>query len=117
MFNEEKFKTDLKNSLRITNYVFEKKFLKSWGTHAPIKNKIVRANHAAYVTKTMRKAILKRTELQHRYFKIRSSENLKLFKRQRNFCSRLYKRERKKYFNNLDLNKITDNRLFWKTVS
>ena len=51
-----------------------------------------------------------------RYFKIRSSENSKLFKRQRNFCSRLYKRERKKYFNNLDSNKITDNRLVWKTV-
>ena len=26
------------------------------------------------------------------------------------------KRERKKYFNNLDLNKITGNRLFWKRV-
>ena len=64
----------------------------------------------------MRKALLKKTELQNRYFKIRATENLKLFKRQRNFCSRLYKRERKKYFNNLDLNKTTDNRLFWKTV-
>ena len=59
---------------------------------------------------------MKRIQLQHRYFKIRSGENVKLFKRQRNFCSRLYKRERKKYFNNLDLNKITDNRRFWKTV-
>ena len=24
--------------------------------------------------------------------------------------------EEKKYFNNLDLNKITDNKLFWKTL-
>ena len=59
---------------------------------------------------------MKRTELQHRYFKTRSSENLKLFERQRNFCRRLYKTEKKKFFNNLDLNKITDNKLFWKTV-
>ena len=106
VFNEEKCKTDLKDSLRITNipsyYVFEFFFVKVLGRHALIKNKTIRANHAPYVTKTMRKAIMKRIQLQHRYFKIRSSENVKLFKWQRNFCSRLYKRERKKSFNNLD---------------
>ena len=64
----------------------------------------------------MRKAIMKRTELQHRCFKTRSSEKLKLFKRQRNLCSRLYKRERKKYINDFDLNKLTDNNFFWKTI-
>ena len=66
LFNEEKFKTDLKNSLRITNilsyHVFEKIFLKVLRRHAPIKNKTIRANPAPYVTKTMRKAILKRAE-------------------------------------------------------
>ena len=120
MFNEEKFKTDPKNSLRITNnslyHVSEKVFLIDLGRHAPIKNRTVKANHAPYITKIMRKAIIKRTELQHRYFKTRSSENLKLLKQQRNFCSRLYKREKQKYFNHLDLNKITDNKHFWKTV-
>ena len=50
------------------------------------------------------------------YFKIRSSESLKLFKRQRNVCSRLYKREKKKYFINLELNKITKHQLLWKTT-
>ena len=49
LFNEEKFKTDLQNSLRITTissyYVFEKKFLKVLGRHAPIKNKTITANH------------------------------------------------------------------------
>ena len=80
LFNEEKFKTDLKNSLRITNissyHVLEKIFLKVLGRYAPIKSKTIRANHAPYVTKTMRKTIMKRTELQHSYFKTRSSENL-----------------------------------------
>ena len=93
--------------------MFLKKVL---GRHAPIKNKTIRDKHAPYVTKTMRKAIIIRKELQHRYFKNRSSENLQFFKRQRCFCSRLYKREKKKHFNNLDLNQITDNKLFWKTV-
>ena len=58
LFNEEKFKTDLKNYLIIRNissyYVFLKKFLKVLGGHAPMKNKTIRANHEPYVTKTMR---------------------------------------------------------------
>ena len=49
LFNEEKFKTDLKNYLIIRNissyYVFLKKFLKVLGGHAPMKNKTIRANH------------------------------------------------------------------------
>ena len=39
---------------------------------------------------------------------------LKLFKRQRNFCSRLYKREKKQTL--ITFNKITNNKLFWKIV-
>ena len=84
LFNEEKFKTDLKDSLRITNilsyHVFEKIVLKVLGRHSPMKNKTIRANHAPYVTKTMRKTIMKRAELQHRYFKTKSSRNCNLFK-------------------------------------
>ena len=58
----------------------------------------------------MRKATTKRAELQHRYLKTISSENLKLFKRRRNFLSRLYKSENR-YFHKFDLNKLTDNKL------
>ena len=39
-----------------------------------------------------------------------------MYRKQRNFCSKLYKKERKKYYNNLDLNDIADNKKFWKTV-
>ena len=61
---------------------------------------------------------MKRTELQHTYFKIKSSENLKLFKLQRNFCSRLYTKEKERNILMIliYINKIIDNRLFWKTV-
>ena len=59
MFNEENFKIDPKNSLRITNissyHAFEKKFAKVLGGHAPFKNKTNRANHAPYITKNYEK--------------------------------------------------------------
>ena len=32
------------------------------------------------------------------------------------YCSRLYKKECKKFFSNLDSSKICDNKTFWKTI-
>ena len=32
------------------------------------------------------------------------------------FCSILYKRDRKKYFSNFDLKKISDNKVFWQSM-
>ena len=44
-----------------------------------------------------------------------TQENSNLFKKQSNFSSKLYKKERKNYYDALDTNNITDNRQFWKT--
>ena len=33
-----------------------------------------------------------------------------------NFCSKLYKKERKTFYSQLDIKNITDNKLFWKTM-
>ena len=84
--------------------------------HAPVKQKTIRANHAPYMTKALRKAIMKRSELRTKYYKNPTDFNLQKFKKHRNFCSKLYKKERKKYYNNLDLKNIEDNKKFWKTV-
>ena len=83
---------------------------------APLKKKVLRANHAPYVTKALRKAIMKRSYLEKLYFKKKTTESLKKYKKHKNFCSRLYKKERKKYFDTLDVNKITDNKAFWKNI-
>ena len=59
---------------------------------------------------------MKRSELERKYVKNKTNANLKSYKKQRNFCSKLYKKERKKYYERLDLNNVTDNKKFWKTV-
>ena len=41
---------------------------------------------------------------------------MKKYKKQKNFCSRFYKIEREKYFDILDVNRITDNKAFWKNI-
>ena len=92
-------------------------FLKTLENHAPKKTKILRANHVPYMTKTLRKAIMRRSQLQNKYHKNRSEENQTNYKKQKNFCSRLYKKERKKYYSTIDIKRLTDNKLFWKTIA
>ena len=43
-------------------------------------------------------------------------ESLKKSKKQKSYCSRLYKKERKKFFSNLNLSKIYENKIFWKII-
>ena len=99
----------------VNNYEeFESKFIKILEKHAPLKKRTLRANNAPYMTKNLRKAMMKRTELATRYNKTRNIEDFHNFRKQRNFVNRLYKKERKKYFNSLDKNDIQDVKQFWK---
>ena len=50
------------------------------------------------------------------FFKKKTTESLKKYKKHKNFCSGLYKKERKKYFDKLDVKKITDNKAYWKSI-
>ena len=78
--------------------------------HAPLKKKMLRANHAPYMTKALRKAIMKRSSLNNKIYKNGTVENQKAYKKQKNYCRRLYFKKRK------NITDITDNRKFWKTV-
>ena len=60
------------------------------------------------MTKTLRKTIMKGTELETKHLKNMADINLIAYKKQNNFCSKLYKKERKKYYNKLNMNSITD---------
>ena len=59
---------------------------------------------------------MKRPELESKYVKNKTNGNLKSYKKQMNFCIKLYLKKRKKYYERLDLNNVTDNKEFWKTV-
>ena len=43
-------------------------------------------------------------------------ENWNKFRKQRNSCAKLFRREKRNYYNNLDISLVTDNKKFWKTV-
>ena len=119
-YNDDNFNRDLQNrpsAESVEEYApFEKNFLDVLNKHAPLKKKVVRANHALYITKTLRKAIMKWPYLKKVLFKKKTPDSLIKFKKQKNYCSRLYKKERKKYFESLNPRRISDNKSFWKNI-
>ena len=122
-FNDIHFKQDLQNTINVNKlyacsnfHHFQEIFLMVLDRHAPMKKKFVRANQVPYMTKSLRKAIMNRSRLENKYYKTFSIEDKGNYKRQKNYCIRLYKKERKKYYINLDLRNITDNKQFWTTI-
>ena len=120
-FNEVDFRNDLLTAFEniqtnIDFTRFQEQFLKILDQHAPVKEKMVRANEMPYMTKALRKSIMTRSRLENKYHTARTSESHRNFKKQNNFCNRLRYRERKRYYENLDENKVTDGREFWKTT-
>ena len=76
------------------------------------KQKKEHANYKFYLTKTLRKAIIKQSELASTYDKTKNTKNYNNYKKQRSFCSKLYKKERCSFYNNFNIKDITDNKKF-----
>ena len=119
-FIEENFRVDLRLELgkvEVQDYeTFEKIFLDVYDKHAPCKKKVLRANQKPYMTKTLRKAIMRRSVLENKFYKDKSSESRIKYKKQKNYTSKLLKKEKRAYFRNLRTDNFTDNKKFWNTV-
>ena len=109
-FNNELFQEDLNRKIEdsIDYTKFNIGFLEVLDRHVPLKKRIVRANEVPYMTRNLRKAIANRSRLENQYYKYKTTESLRAYKRQKNFCSRLYKKERKRYYETLNVKNITD---------
>ena len=57
---------------------------------------------------------MKRSALENKYYKNNNHKNQNLYKKQKNYCSRLYKKEKKKLYSNLNHGNITENNKFGK---
>ena len=95
---------------------FEKLFVQLLSTHAPIKEKIVRANNATFMNKTLSKAFMTRSRLRNKFLNNPTLDNKTNYKKYRNYCTKLVRKEKKNFYSNIDTNLITDNKKFWKTV-
>ena len=84
---------------------------------APRKQKYARDNHMPFINKTLPKEIMKRTKLRNKFLKDKTYENEKKDIRYINiivfqFCAK----RKKEYCRNLGEKKVSNNKIFWKTV-
>ena len=120
--NDTLFKCQLNASLNNLNDVdntydnFKNTFIQLLDRHAPMKKKFIRGNNAPFMNKTLSQAFQHRSKMKNKYNKNPSEENFRAFKYQRNYCVSLLRREKKKYYNNLDTCIFENNRKFWKSV-
>ena len=59
---------------------------------------------------------MRRTALKNKLIHGNSAGIKEAYKKQNNYCSRQYKKERKRFYNNLNLKDYTENKVFWKMV-
>ena len=121
-FDENLFRNELANTLE--NLIgenmgydeFKNVFMKTLNLHAPMKKKTVRGNNAQFMNHTLSQAFMHRSKLKNIFNKDPTDGNKKLYNQQRNYCVSLLRKEKKKYYNNLDIKIFDDNRKFWKRV-
>ena len=85
--------------------------------HAPLKTKILRYKNKTFITKELRKEIMKRSKLKNLFSKNKNQENWCKYKTQRNYCVKLLHKTKKQYYKNLDIKEVTDKKKFWKSVT
>ena len=57
-----------------------------------------------------------RSRLRNKFLKERTAFSREAYNKQRNYCVKLIRESKIKYFGNLNVKDITDNKKFWKTV-
>ena len=118
-FDNELFKPSLQNALNEISrpdYIkFEEVLLETLNKHAPVKQKTIRgSSHAPYMTKGLKKAIMRRSEL--KIVEIGIFNLLRNTKSKKNSVAGSTKRKGKKYYSRLNIKDIIDSEKFWKTV-
>ena len=68
------------------------------------------------MTKHLSKDIMKRSRLPNNFLRNRVKDNRSFYKRHINLCLSLPGKSKKKYNKILNVKKITDNKVFWKTI-
>ena len=57
-----------------------------------------------------------RSRLRNNFLRDKTTESKTAYNKQRNYCVNLVRNEKKNYYGNIDITKITDNKKFWKTI-
>ena len=101
---EKRLQSKLTSETIIDCSQFQSIFLEALNNNNPFKNK------------TFKKAIMTRSTIKNQFNKDSSAKKWNSYKKQRNFCLKLLRQTKEKYFNNINAKKVSDNKTFWKLV-
>ena len=116
-FNSSSFLNDVNIYLPTlsTNFSnFQEVFEEIIERHAPLKTKFLRANNKPHVTKLLRKAIMKRSQLKALANKTKNESDKANYRRQRNLVVNMNRKVKKSYIASLNPAKGTS---FWKAIN
>ena len=83
---------------KISYTEWEKDIVKTLNKHTPLKTKVIRRNHKSFITKNLRKAVMKRSALKKRADISNNPEIIKLYKKQRNYVVNLSRKVKTECF-------------------
>ena len=78
--------------------------------------KILHYNNNPFMNTALRKVIMTRSRLKNKFSKISSAKYWNGYKKQINFCLKLLRQTKEKYFSNINVKEVSDNKTFWKSV-
>ena len=82
----------------------------------PIKQNHIRGNQSHFMNREIHKSIMTKARLKNRFLKKPTPMNRLAYKKQRNYCVSLMRENKKQYDGSLNVNRIADNKNFWKLV-
>ena len=119
-FDQNTFGTRLQSKLTLETAMdysqFQSIFLETLNKIVPVEMKILRFNNNPFMNKALRKATMTRSRLKNTFNKNSSTKNWNSYKTKRNFWLKLLRQTKEKYFNNINVKKVSDNKTFWKSV-
>ncbi len=68
------------------------------------------------MNKTLRTAMMRRSQLENKYYRTKLESDKITYKKQKNFVSSLYKKESRRFYKILDLRKVNDSKIFWPII-
>ena len=99
-FGSDKFQVDIKTCRFYNNDINSSKkiILSVFNNYAPTKKKCIQANEAPFMTKNLRKEIIKWSKSRNKYLKSKSLTGRKNYIIQHNYCKKLLRTTKKRMF-------------------
>ena len=95
---------------------FKEMFIIVVDKHAPVKTRFLRGNQAPFLNKELSKAIMHRSKLLNKFRKTKSDIDWNAYKKQRNKCVSIRRKNILEHFTKLCNNGGIANKKFWDTV-